>query len=311
MKVYVLDEMHLAGLAWLSERTEVIRWDDPRCAHWHDDAQGVMVRAHSITGQDFQQARHLKVVSKQGVGVNRLDLEAARACGVTVCNTPGINRVAVAEMAMALVLNLARRVTQQDRLIRQGVHFNRNHFLGLELTGKTVGVIGMGNTGTEFARMMQAAFRARILAYAPRGANPGWADIPHQRASHLDELWPQCDVVSLHVPYHQDNHHLVNARALAMMKPTALLVNVSRGGLVDEAALFEALQRGHLAGAALDAWEETEPPASDHPLLQLPQVIATPHAAGSTTQTQAASSLAVAQQLWHVLNGGEPYHRVV
>jgi D-3-phosphoglycerate dehydrogenase len=311
MKVYVLDEMHPAGLAWLSQRAEVIRWDDPACAHWHADAEGVMVRAIAVTGDDFRRARRLRVLSKQGVGVNRLDLEAARACGVTVCNTPGINRVAVAEMAMALVMDLARRVTQQDRLIREGQAFNRNHYLGMELTGKTVGVVGMGNTGTEFARKMQAAFDAQILAYAPRGQSPGWSSIAHRRATHLEDIWSTCDIVSLHIPYNADNHHLVNARALAMMKPHALLVNVSRGGLIDEMALFHALQGGQLAGAALDVWEDVEPPRPDHPLLQLPQVIATPHAAGSTVETQAASSLAVAQQLWQVLNGDEPVHRVV
>jgi D-3-phosphoglycerate dehydrogenase len=295
----------------LSQRAEVIRWDDPACAHWHADAEGVMVRAMAVTGDDFRRARRLRVLSKQGVGVNRLDLEAARACGVTVCNTPGINRVAVAEMAMALVMDLARRVTQQDRFIRQGKTFNRNDYLGMELTGKTVGVVGMGNTGTEFARKMQAAFDARIVAYAPRGQSPGWSNIAHRRAVHLDDIWSTCDIVSLHIPYNADNHHLVNARALAMMKPHALLVNVSRGGLIDEAALFQALQGGLLAGAALDVWADAEPPLPDHPLLQLPQVIATPHAAGSTVETQAASSLAVAQQLWQVLNGGEPVHRVV
>jgi len=113
------------------------------------------------------------------------------------------------------------------------------------------------------------------------------------------------------VPYTPSNHHLIDAHALSLMKPGALLVNVSRGGLIDEQALFQALSEGRLGGAALDVWEEVEPPRPDHPLLSLPQVIATPHAAGSTTDTQRASSMAVAQQLWHVLQGGEPWHRVV
>lgn len=311
MKIYVLDEMHPAGLQWLSQRAEVIRWDDPACAHWHADAQGIMVRAKPVTGDDLRQARHLRVVSKQGVGVNRLDLDAAKACGITVCNTPGINRVAVAEMAMALVLDLARRVTQQDRMIHQGVRFNRNHYWGMEVSGKTVGVVGMGNIGTEFARKMHAAFGCSLLGYDPWASAERWHDIPHTRVTSLDALWPACDIISLHVPYTPDNHHLVNARALSLMKPHALLVNVSRGGLIDEPALYDALQQGQLAAAALDVWQEVEPPPADHPLLQLPQVIATPHAAGSTWETQAASSLAVAQQLWQVLNGGEPDHRVV
>ena len=212
----------------------------------------------------------------------------------------GINRVAVAEMAMALVLDLARRVTQQDRMIHQGVRFNRNHYWGMEVSGKTVGVVGMGNIGTEFARKMHAAFGCSLLGYDPWASAERWHDIPHTRVTSLDALWPACDIISLHVPYTPDNHHLVNARALSLMKPHALLVNVSRGGLIDEPALYDALQQGQLAAAALDVWQEVEPPPADHPLLQLPQVIATPHAAGSTWETQAASSLAVAQQLWQV-----------
>jgi D-3-phosphoglycerate dehydrogenase len=253
----------------------------------------------------------LRVLCKQGVGVNSIDLQAAQAHGITVCNTPGINRVAVAEMAMALLMSLARRVCLQDRLIRSGVAFNRNHHLGLELTGKTIGVVGMGNIGTEFARKMWGAFDSRLVAYDPGQAKPAWNDLPHHRAKSLAELLEQAEVVSLHVPYNPANHHMMNAQTLGIMKRGALLINVSRGGLVDEQALYRALSNGHLDGAALDVWEEVEPPRSDHPLLSLPQVIATPHAAGSTTDTQKASSMAVAQQLWHVLQGGEPWHRVV
>ena len=311
MKIFVLDEMHPAGIEWMSERAEVIRWDDPRCSHWHDQAEGLMIRTARVTAQDFARAQKLRVVSKQGVGINSIDVQAASSHGITVCNTPGINRVAVAEMTMALVMNLARRVSLQDRLIRAGTPFNRNHHLGLELTGKTVGIIGMGHIGTEFARKMWGAFESKLLAYDPFQPRPEWKDWPHQRVSSLAEVLTNSDVVSLHVPYTPSNHHLINAHALSLMKPGALLVNVSRGGLIDEQALFQALSEGRLGGAALDVWEEVEPPRPNHPLLSLPQVIATPHAAGSTTDTQRASSMAVAQQLWHVLQGGEPWHRVV
>jgi D-3-phosphoglycerate dehydrogenase len=311
MKIFVLDEMHPAGIEWMSERAEVIRWDDARRAHWHDQADGIMIRTTKLNARDFECAQKLRVVSKQGVGVNSIDLQAARTRGITVCNTPGINRVAVAEMAMALVMSLARRVCLQDRLIRSGEPFNRNHHLGLELTGKTIGIIGMGNIGTEFARKMWGAFQSRLVAYDTGTPKPDWSQWPHQRASTLAEVLAQSDVVSLHVPYTPANHHMIDAKALDCMKPGALLVNVSRGGLIDEGALHRALTEGRLDGAALDVWEEAEPPSPDHPLLSLPQVIATPHAAGSTTDTQKASSMAVAQQLWHVLNGGEPWHRVV
>lgn len=311
MKIYALDELHPAGLDWLNQHTEVIRWDDPRCTRWYEDAEGILVRSIPVTGEQIRKASKLRVLSKQGVGFNLIDLAACKERGVIVCNTPGINRITVAEMAVALTMALARRVPLLDRLVRQGGGLNRNHFMGMELTGKTVGVIGMGNTGTEFARMMQAAFRTTILAYGPSAPADAWPDIAHERLSSLEDMWPRADIVSLHIPYRSQNHHLIDARVMAAMKPGALVVNISRGGLIDEAALHAALVSGHLGGAALDVWQDREPPPSDHPLLSLPQVIATPHAAGSTVEAQQASSLAVARQLWDVLQGGEPWHRVV
>ena len=311
MKIYALDEMHPAGLEWLSQFNEVIRCDDPRRQHWYEDAEGVMVRSVPVPGEEIRQAKHLRVLSKQGVGFNLIDLQACKEGGVIVCNTPGVNRIAVAEMAMALTLALARRVPEFDRMIRQGRVFNRNNFPGMELTGKTVGVIGMGNTGTEYARMMQGAFRMRVLAYGPSAPADAWPDIAHERVASLDQLWPQADVISLHIPYRPQNHHLINAAAMAAMKPGALLINISRGGLIDEEALHASLVAGHLGGAGLDVWQGKEPPDASHPLLALPQVVATPHAAAGTEEALMAGSLAVAQQLWHVLQGGEPWSRVV
>jgi D-3-phosphoglycerate dehydrogenase len=311
MKVYVLDEMHPEGLNWLQERTELVRWDDPKRSVWYEEAVGVMVRTVKVPAVEMQQARQLKAISKLGVGVNNIDLNLAKSLGLTVCNTPGINKVAVAEMALTLVASLARRVPQFDRLIRAGSSFNRNEYPGIELNGKTLGIVGMGNIGSEFARIMKAAFSCRILAFDPWADASKWSGLEHVRVTQLDEMWSNADVVSLHVPYNAQNHHMVNADVLALMKPGALLINVSRGGLIDEAALYQFLKAGHLGGAALDVWQDKEPPAADHPLLTLPNVIATPHVAGSTDETLAKSSLAAAQQLWQVLQGGEPFHRVV
>jgi D-3-phosphoglycerate dehydrogenase len=313
-KIYVLDAFHPAGIEWLSGRAEVIPFKDPRGANWHEDADGIMVRMRPVTEQDFQQARKLKAVVKQGVGVNTLDLDAARRHGIVVANTPGVNSETVAEMAFALALTVARRIGEFDRLIRAGREIERPKMLGIGLEGKTVGVIGMGNIGVRAAAKFRAAFGCTILAYdpyyTPRAGGDPWDAIPHERITDLPALWPRTDLLTVHVPLTGETRDIVDARALAALKRNAIVINVSRGGIVNEAALYDALASGHLFGAGLDVWDEREPPARDHPLLTLPNVVATPHAAGGTVETQERSSLLVAQELLKILDGGQPLSRV-
>ena len=310
-KVYCLDVFHPAGVEFISRHCDVVPYGDPRMAGWHEDADGVMVRMRPVTADDFARAKKLKVVAKQGVGVNTLDLKAAKAHGVTVCNNPGVNSEAVAELALAMGLILGRRVAEMDRILRSGAKMERNDYLGLDSWEKTVGVVGMGNIGTLIARKYHGAFNAKILAYDPYVPASRWSDLPHERVASLEAMLPRVDVLTMHVPLNEETWHMVGVAELALMKPTAIVLNVARGGIVDEAALCAALKAGKLFGAGLDVWEEVEPPPASHPLLSLPNVIATPHAAGGTRETQEKSSLLVGQQMWHVLNGGEPANRVV
>ncbi|GAA4328342.1 hypothetical protein GCM10023144_14050 [Pigmentiphaga soli] len=312
MKIYVLDAFETSGIQYLKERVPgVIPFGDPRAGRWHEDADGIMIRGRQLSADDFAKAKKLKVVSKQGVGIDNIALDAARAKGVIVCNTPGINSDAVAELAFGLTVAVARRIPEFDRRIRAGEEIIRPRFLGTEMAGKAVGVIGMGNIGVRAARLYHQAFGCRLLAYDPYAPADAWADLPHQRIADLDELWPQVDVLTLHVPLTDETRYIVDRAAIGRMKRTAIVINVSRGGLVDETALCEALKEGRLFGAGLDAWEEGEPPQPGNPLLALPNVVATPHAGAGTHETQAKSSLAAARQLVHVLEGGEPFHRVV
>ena len=310
MKIYILDAFHPAGVDFIGRNAEVVRWDDPRSAQWHEDADGLMVRMKPLTATDFARAKRLKAVAKQGVGVNTIDLAAAKARGIVVCNAPGINSEAVAELALSLALSVARRVAELDRLIRAGQPVERPKFLGMELAGKTVGVIGMGNIGTRIAREFVRAFDCSIVAYDPYVPASAWSDIPHKRARTLNDLLPEADVLTIHVPLTDETRRMIGGRELARMKKSAILVNTARGGIVDEAALYEALKAGRLFGAGLDVWERAEPPPPDHPLLSLPNVVATPHAGGGTLETQAKSSLFAAEQLLAVLNGAEPFNRV-
>ncbi|AOB31344.1 D-3-phosphoglycerate dehydrogenase [Bordetella sp. H567] len=312
-KIYVLDAFHPAGIDWLQGKAEVIPFRDPRGEHWHEDADGIMVRMRPVTAEDFKKARKLKGVVKQGVGVNTLDLDAARKHGIVVANTPGVNSETVAELAFSLALAVARRVVEFDRLIRAGVPIERPKMLGLGLEGKTVGVVGMGNIGVQAASKFHR-YGCHIVAYdpyyQPRQDGDAWAAIPHERVQDRGQLWPRLDVLTIHVPYTKETANLVGAKELAALKRNAIVINVSRGGIVNEAALYDALVCGHLFGAGLDVWEEREPPAPEHPLLTLPNVVATPHAAGGTVETQERSSLRVAQELLNILDGGQPASRV-
>ena len=309
MKIYVLDQFVSSGIEFAAGHAEVVRCDDPRVKNWHEDADGLMVRSKPLTAEDFAKAKKLKVVAKQGVGVNTIDLTAAKAHGVIVCNTPGVNSEAVAEMALALALAVTRRVAEFDRRIRSGEVVQRAKALGMETWEKTVGVLGMGNIGGRIARKYHFAFNAKLIAYDPYAADGSWPDIPHRRVKSLADLLPLVDILTIHVPLTPETKHLIGRRELDLMKKTAILVNVSRGEVVDEAALYDALKSGHLFGAGLDVFK-TEPPTADNPLVGLPNVVSTPHAGGGTVENQEKSSLITAQQLIHVLKGGEPLSRV-
>jgi D-3-phosphoglycerate dehydrogenase / 2-oxoglutarate reductase len=309
MKIYVLDAFHLSGVELAEKQAEVIRWDDPRAKNWHEDADGLMVRGKKVAAEDMARAKKLRVISKQGVGLDNIDLEAAKAHGIAVCRTPGVNSEAVAEMALSLGLSVVRRVTEFDRMTRADGKVQRANFLGYESWQKTVGIVGMGNIGTLVARKWRGAFDAKIIGYDPYVPANRWSELPHKRATSLEEMLPQVDILSLHLPLTPESRNLIDATRLALMKPSAIVVNTSRGGIVNEAALYQAISSGKLFGAGFDVFD-VEPPTSDHPLMSLPTFVGTPHAAAGTIETQARSSMLAASQLLEALAGGQPLGQV-
>jgi D-3-phosphoglycerate dehydrogenase len=309
MKIYVLDAFHLSGVELAEKQAEVIRWDDPRAKNWHEDADGLMVRGKKIAAEDMARAKKLRVISKQGVGLDNIDLDAAKAHGITVCRTPGVNSEAVAEMALSLGLSVVRRVTEFDRMTRAAGKVQRANYLGYESWQKTVGIVGMGNIGTLVARKWRGAFDAKIIGYDPYVPANRWSELPHKRAASLEEMLPQVDILSLHLPLTPESRNMIDAARLALMKPSAIVVNTSRGGIVNEAALYQAISSGKLFGAGFDVFE-VEPPTSDHPLMSLPTFVGTPHAAAGTIETQARSSMLAASQLLEALAGGQPLGQV-
>ncbi len=310
MKVYVLDPIYANGIEILRQHAEVVLWDDPSADQWPDDADGLIVRLARIGEADLERAKSLKVIGKQGVGVENIDLDAARRRGVRVFNTAGVNAEAVAEMAMALALSVARRVTQTDRLLRAGEKVVRQNFHGRGFSGKTLGVIGMGHIGRQVARKWRAAFDMRVLGYDPFVADEAWPPTDCERVAALDDMLPRVDLLSIHAPLTDDTRHLIGPAQLTMMKETAIVVSAARGGVVDEAALYDAISRGGIYGAALDVFE-SEPPPADHPLLSLPTFVATPHISGGTIETQELAAVTVAEGLLAALRGQDPPNIIV
>lgn len=258
----------------------------------------VMTMVTDPVDADFMDAGSPKVIGQHGVGLDNVDLDAARTRGIVVTHTPGVLTDATADFAFALLLGLARRVVEGDRLVRNDGFFGWHPTLlcGLELRGARLGIVGLGRIG--------AAVKQRALAF-------GMDVVHHNRTGGipLDELLATSDVVSLHCPLSADTHHLIDAAALATMKRGALLINTARGPVVDEDALVGALRSGHLGGAGLDVFEE-EP--SVHPGLKaLPNVVLAPHLGSATVAARQRMARLAAEDIVAVLTGETPRHRVV
>ena len=262
----------------------------------------LVVRSQSkVTREVIAAGTSLKIIGRAGVGVDNIDVEAATARGVVVVNSPEGNTISAAEHTMAILLAAARHVPQAHASMRRG-EWDRKSFTGSELYNKTIGVVGFGRIGREVASRA-ASFRMRVLAYDPF-VSPEFIAEKGGEPFALDELLQRSDFVTLHMPKTAETHNLINAERLAMMKPTAFLVNCARGGIIDEEALYQALSQKKLAGAALDVY--VNEPIGDSPLLTLNNLVTTPHLAASTHEAQERVAIDVAEQVLEVLRGGAP-----
>jgi D-3-phosphoglycerate dehydrogenase len=244
----------------------------------------------------------LQVICKHGTGTDNIDVAAATAAGIPVLYTPFANFESVAEHTLALMLSLARQIPQEDRRIRSGV-FDKKHYGGLELNGKTLGLIGFGKIARRLCELV-APLRMRVLAYHP-SAKPEPLPEYITKTADVMTVFREADVLSLHCPLTEQTRHLVNRETLAAMKRGALLVNTARGEIVNEADLLAALESGQLGGAALDVFEK-EPLPADHPFVNMPQVICTPHVAGASDYSLRNMGMQSVQQVLAVLQGETP-----
>ncbi len=229
---------------------------------------------------------NLLMAASQGAGYDTIDPGACTRAGVLLVNQAGGNAEAVAEHAVGMMLALLKRFPECHAAMREGRAHKREEFMGRNLYGKTVGLVGIGNVGTRTAAILNAAFHCRVLAYDPYVDAATVADRGAEKIDSLRELCAQSDIVSLHCPLTPESRAMMAADSFAAMKPGSVLVTTARGSIHDEGALLAALQKGHIAAAGLDVWEQ-EPPPKDHPLLSHPAVICTQHTAGVTHESRA------------------------
>ncbi len=265
------------------------------------DYDGLVVRsATKVTADVIAHATKLKVIGRAGIGVDNIDVDAATARGIVVMNTPGGSNVTTAEHAIAMLLALARNIPQAAAAVRAG-EWPRSRWLGTEVCNKVLGVIGLGNIGAIVAERA-IGMRMKVIAYDPFATPETAARLKVELVS-LEELYHRADFVTVHTPLTAETRGLVGREALKKMKRGVRIVNCARGGIVDETALREAIESGHVAGAALDVLE-TEPAEKGHPLLALEQVICTPHLGASTGEAQVNVAVAIAQQVAEFLTRG-------
>ena len=280
-------------------------WDVLGRAHVYQVSSAIneLPAPYQVRAPLLERCPHLLCVSAGGAGLDTVDIDACTRAGVAVVNQSGANAQSVAELAFGLMLAVARKIPESDRLLRSERGFPRERLMGTEISGSTLGLIGIGNTGSRSAAIAKG-FGMRVLAVDPlltadeirkRGAEPAT----------LARMLPEADIVSVHCPLDSSTTNMLGAAQFAAMKKGAILVSTARGGIHDEAALHAAIVSGHLAGAGLDVWE-VEPPALGHPLLTLPNVVATFHTAGVTHQARKNVATWAADQIIHLLKGHHP-----
>lgn len=261
---------------------------------------GLVVRSGTkVTAEALAEPGLLRVIGRAGSGVDNIDLDAATAAGVVVMNTPGGNSVAAAEQTLALLTSLARHLPQAAWDLKAG-KWNRKLYMGTEITGKTLGIVGLGRIGREVA-VRARGMRMELLGYDPYVSDAAAQEMGVAPRS-LRDLLAESDFVTLHLPINSGTRHLIDAAAIAGMKPGARLINCARGGLVDEAALAAALESGHLAGAALDVYESEPPDPAG--LVGMPGVIATPHLGASTREAQVRVAAEICEKVKNYLLDG-------
>lgn len=318
MKFQVLLTERIApvGIAMLERGAKVVVAPSPAEADLLPligDADAILIRSTNLTIPVMESGKKLKVVGRHGIGLDNIDLSAATRLGILVVNTPGANSNAVAEHTFWAMMHCAKGFNRADKAMREGRFVGAGSlpglvqklgFMNLELKAKTLGLIGFGRIARRVAEMARC-FQMDVRAYDPLIPDDAFQALAVSRVRTVEEAIRDADFVSLHVPLMKETHHLVGERQLALMKKEAFLINTSRGGIVDEGALYGALKEKKIAGAALDVYEK-EPPPADLPFFTLENVIVTPHLAAMTDLALINMAVDVSRGILDALDGKRP-----
>jgi D-3-phosphoglycerate dehydrogenase len=311
-RVLLYEDMHQAGKQVLAEKAEILfarSLDEDDLIEQVKDIDALIIRANgAVSIRLMDAAPRLKVIGRHGVGLDAIDLDAAKERDIVVCNTPVANVESVAEQAVGLMLAISKHIARADKAMREGGWQVRYEYIGQELWGRTLGLIGLGRIGGRVAEICHYAFNMPILYYDIISYPQAEEELGARKLL-LDDVLAEADYISVHVPLLLATQGLIGQEQFKLMNMGAILINTARGPIIDEMALVEALTNGHLAGAGLDVYS-IEPVAADNPLLRLENVVLTPHMAAHTEDSLRAMSL-VAEDVLRVLEGREPVYRVV
>ena len=309
MKVLVADTIHPAAVEMLKEKASVIdavNASSEELIKRITDADAVLVRSKpKLTKEILEHAKRLKVIGRAGIGVDNIDMDFATKRGIIVVNAPESSTTTVAEHTFGLILSIARKIPQADANVKSG-RWDKKRFMGAEIRGKTLGVLGIGRIGSRVAEMGKA-FGMEVISYDPYISIES-VQKKGIRLVKLGELLKTSDFITLHLPKTEKTAGLIGKKELESMKPTAYLINCARGGIVNEKALFEALKKNTIAGAAMDVFEKEPPEGS--PLLGLENFIGTPHLGASTEEAQEMASITTAKDVIAVLENQSPKNAV-
>lgn len=309
-RVLVTDKLAAEGLDLLRAEPDIELVVDPKLAKDVPalraalaEADGIVIRSGTqLTSEVLDGQERLKAIVRAGVGVDNIDVPAASRRGIVVMNTPGGNTVSTAEHTTALMLALSRNIGPANESLKAG-RWDRTKYTGTQLEGKTLGVIGLGRVGQAVAKRA-LGFDMKVVGFDPFLSADRALALGIESVAQLDDLWDRCDYFTLHTPLTPETRNLIGPAQLAKMRKGARIINCARGGLIDEAALAEALDSGQIAGAAIDVFDP-EPPPADNPLVKHPKVLVTPHLGASTEEAQVAVAVEAARLLTDFLTRGQ------
>lgn len=307
-KVLLTQEIHPSGRKLLEGKCKIVVAPDTTqktLIEYAEDADAIILRSASKATQEvMDNAKNLKVISRTGMGVDNIDVKAATERGIMVCNTPRVNNLSVCEHAIGMILHLAKQLSLMDNAVRSGNWAIRNANIGIELEGKTLGVVAMGDIGSLVAEKCYHGLGMKILAFDPF-VKDKFKNSEYEFCDTLERMFKESDFITIHCPYNSNTKGMITKELIFSMKPTAYLINCARGGVIDEKALIDALREKRIAGAGIDVYSQ-EPPEMDNELFKMENVLLSPHSAGMTKEATARMAIGAAKAVIDFIEGKMP-----